>query len=51
MTAKDAYMFPVIGSCVLFGLYTLFKLFSKVRHSFFFFFFADVVDRSTSTCC
>jgi hypothetical protein len=31
MTAKDAYMFPVIGSCVLFGLYTLFKLFSKVR--------------------
>jgi hypothetical protein len=30
MTAKDAYMFPVIGSCVLFGLYTLFKLFSKV---------------------
>jgi hypothetical protein len=31
MTAKDAYMFPVVGSCVLFGLYTLFKLFSKVR--------------------
>lgn len=29
MKAKDAYMFPIIGSCVLFGLYILFKLFSK----------------------
>lgn len=29
MTSKDAYMFPVIGSCVLFGLYMLFKIFSK----------------------
>lgn len=29
MTAKDAYMFPVFGSCALFGLYTLFKLFDK----------------------
>jgi len=29
MKAKDAYMFPIIGSCVLFGLYVLFKLFSK----------------------
>jgi len=29
MKAKDAYMFPVVGSCVLFGLYLLFKLFSK----------------------
>jgi len=29
MTHKDAYMFPVMGSCVLFGLYVLFKLFSK----------------------
>jgi len=29
MKAKDAYMFPVVGSCVLFGLYVLFKLFSK----------------------
>lgn len=29
MTANDAYMFPVIGSCMLFGLYTLFKLFDK----------------------
>ena len=29
MTSKDAYMFPVVGSCVLFGLYMLFKVFSK----------------------
>jgi minor histocompatibility antigen H13 len=29
MKAKDAYMFPIVGSCVLFGLYILFKLFSK----------------------
>jgi minor histocompatibility antigen H13 len=29
MKAKDAYMFPIVGSCVLFGLYLLFKLFSK----------------------
>ena len=29
MSAKDAYMFPLIGSCVLFGLYMLFKLFHK----------------------
>jgi len=29
MTKKDAYMFPVIGSGVLFGLYILFRLFSK----------------------
>jgi minor histocompatibility antigen H13 len=29
MTKKDAYMFPVIGSAVLFGLYVLFQLFSK----------------------
>jgi len=29
LTKKDAYMFPVVGSCVLFGLYMLFKLFSK----------------------
>lgn len=29
MSKKDAYMFPVIGSCVLFGMYMLFKLFSK----------------------
>jgi minor histocompatibility antigen H13 len=29
MTHKDAYMFPVFGSCVLFGLYLLFKFLSK----------------------
>jgi minor histocompatibility antigen H13 len=29
MTQKDAYMFPVYGSGVLFGLYLLFKMFSK----------------------
>jgi minor histocompatibility antigen H13 len=29
MSQKDAYMFPVVGSCVLFGLYLLFKFFSK----------------------
>jgi minor histocompatibility antigen H13 len=29
MSSKDAYMFPVIGSATLFGLYLLFKYFSK----------------------
>jgi len=29
MTTKDAYLFPFIGSGVLFGLYLLFKLFHK----------------------
>lgn len=29
MNTKDAYMFPVYGSGVLFGLYLLFKFFSK----------------------
>jgi len=29
MTKKDAYMFPIFGSGVLFGLYVLFRLFSK----------------------
>jgi len=29
MSSKDAWMFPIIGSGVLFGLYMLFKLFSK----------------------
>lgn len=29
MTAKDAAMFPIYGSCVLFGLYLLVKHFNK----------------------
>ena len=29
MTSKDAMMFPVIASCALFGLYVLFRIFSK----------------------
>jgi len=29
MSKHDAYMFPIIGSCVLFGIYMLFKYFSK----------------------
>lgn len=29
MSQSDAYMFPVIGSCFLFGFYLLFKFFSK----------------------
>lgn len=29
MTKKDAMMFPVIASCALFGLFIIFKLFSK----------------------
>jgi len=28
MTSKDAYMFPLVASCFLFGLYIVFKLFS-----------------------
>jgi len=29
MTTKDAAMFPIMASCALFGLYIIFKLFSK----------------------
>lgn len=29
MSAEDAWKFPFVGSAVLFGLYVLFKLFSK----------------------
>lgn len=29
MSSKDAYMFPVYGSCVLFGLYIVYKTFDK----------------------
>ena len=29
MTSKDAMMFPIIASCALFGLYILFRVFSK----------------------
>ena len=29
MTTKDAWMFPVYGSCVLFGLYMVYKTFDK----------------------
>src|SRR5689334_14897139 len=29
MSSKDAWMFPLVGSAVLFGLYILFKYFSK----------------------
>ena len=31
MSSKDAYMFPIVGSGALFGLYMLFKLFGKVN--------------------
>jgi minor histocompatibility antigen H13 len=29
MSSKDAMMFPIVGSCVLFGLFLLFKIFAK----------------------
>ena len=29
MSSKDALMFPLVASCVLFGLYILFRIFSK----------------------
>jgi minor histocompatibility antigen H13 len=29
MSSKDAYLFPVLGSCVLFSIYLLFKFLSK----------------------
>ena len=29
MTTKDAMKFPLVGSCVLFGLFLLFKFFAK----------------------
>ena len=29
MSSKDAMMFPIVGSCVLFELFLLFKFFAK----------------------
>ena len=42
MTQKDAMMFPIFGSCVLFGLFLVFKFFAKeyinlLLHSYFIF--------------
>eukprot|EP01125_Pyxidicula_operculata_P010054 TRINITY_DN330_c0_g1_i1.p1 TRINITY_DN330_c0_g1~~TRINITY_DN330_c0_g1_i1.p1 ORF type:complete len:502 (-),score=168.95 TRINITY_DN330_c0_g1_i1:56-1537(-) len=53
MTKKDAYMFPVIGSGVLIGLYLLFRLFSKeyvnllLTAYFLFFGFLSLVESLT----
>jgi len=39
MKKEDAMMFPIIGSCVLFGLFLLFKFFAKEYLNFLFTFY------------
>ena len=53
MTQKDAMMFPIFGSCVLFGLFLVFKFFAKeyinlLLHSYFIFLGACCI---ASTVC
>jgi minor histocompatibility antigen H13 len=50
MTQKDAYMFPVIGSCVLFGLFLVFKFFNKDYVNILFHIYFSVVGLYTIAC-
>jgi minor histocompatibility antigen H13 len=43
MTQKDAWMFPVIGSCTLFGLYVVFKIFHKDYVNLLFHFYFTII--------
>jgi minor histocompatibility antigen H13 len=43
MKQKDAWMFPVIGSCTLFGLYLLFKIFHKDYVNIMFHFYFTII--------
>ena len=43
MTQKDAWMFPVVGSCTLFGLYLLFKIFHKDYVNILFHFYFTII--------
>lgn len=50
MTQKDAYMFPVIGSCVLFGLFLVFKFLNKDYVNILFHVYFSVVGLYTIAC-
>jgi minor histocompatibility antigen H13 len=50
MTQKDAYMFPVVGSCVLFGLFLVFKIFNKDYVNILFHIYFSVVGLYTIAC-
>jgi len=50
MTQKDAYMFPVIGSCVLFGLFLTFKFLNKDYVNILFHIYFSVVGLYTMAC-
>ena len=43
MTQKDAWMFPVVGSCTLFGLYMVFKIFHKDYVNLLFHFYFTII--------
>lgn len=43
MTQKDAWMFPVFGSCTLFGLYLVFKIFHKDYINILFHFYFTII--------
>jgi minor histocompatibility antigen H13 len=52
MTTKDAMMFPVVGSCVLFGMFLVFKFFAKeyinmLLHAYFIFLGAVCIGTTT----
>jgi len=53
MSSKDAMMFPIIGSCVLFGLFLLFKFFAKeyLNLLFTFYFLLLGCMSVAMTCC
>lgn len=50
MTQKDAYMFPVIGSCVLFGLFLVFKFLNKDYVNILFHIYFSVIGLYTIAC-
>ena len=47
MSTNDAMMFPVIGSCVLFGLFLMFKFFAKEYLNYLFTFYFLLVGAFT----
>lgn len=50
MTQKDAFMFPVIGSCVLFGLFLVFKYFNKDYVNILFHIYFSLIGLYTIGC-
>ena len=50
MTQKDAFMFPVVGSCVLFGLFLVFKYFNKDYVNLLFHIYFSLIGLYTISC-